>query len=113
MDRVDKTLYFTAMPKIKIDTPSKYSAEETFAKLKGFFERDEELRKMDSAYTCSFDDAALKGTAKGSKFDAAMEVSGNDGSAKVSLSVSLPLILTPIKGIVQQTLEKRLHQLLG
>ena len=64
------------MPKVKVETKSKLSPEETFKKIRDLLENDKELRKMDSSYKCTFDDKAMTGTAKGSKFEANMKVSG-------------------------------------
>jgi hypothetical protein len=56
----------------------------------------------------------LSGTAKGSKFTANMKVvSQAQGSSLVTIDVDLPLLLTPVKGLVQSTLEKKLKAALA
>jgi len=62
------------VPKVKVEATSKHSADETFKKIRQLLETDKDLRKMDSSYACKFDDKALSGTAKGSKFEANMKV---------------------------------------
>ena len=101
------------MPKVKVETKSKLSPEETFKKIRNLLENDKELRKMDSGYTCTFDDKAMTGTAKGSKFEANMRVSGAAGACGVEIEVTLPLMLTPLKGVVQSTLQKKLESTLA
>lgn len=102
------------MPKLKVESQSKYSADETFKKIRHMLENDNELRKMDSSYVCKFDEAAKTGNAKGSKFEADMKVTGASATGcAVSIDVSLPLMLTPLKGVVQSTLQKKLESALA
>jgi hypothetical protein len=100
------------MPKVKVESKSKHSAEETFKKIKDLLENDRDLRKMDSKYTCQFNDSALTGSAKGGKFEADMRVTSNGTGCSVEIEVSLPLMLTPVKGVVQSTLQKKLESAL-
>ena len=68
---------------------------------------------MDSSYTCKFDEKAMTGSAKGSKFEADMKVTNKGSSCAVEIEVSLPLMLTPLKGVVQSTLQKKLEATLA
>ncbi len=101
------------MPKISLEKTSTLSAEDTFAKIKTFLSDDKDLRKLDSNYKCQFDEKSLSGTAKGSQFEAKMSVASEDGQSKVTLVVSLPLLLTPFKGYVEKTLRQKLDSVLG
>lgn len=101
------------MPKVKVESPSNHSPQDTFQRIKSMLENDKELRKMDSAYKCQFNDSAMTGTAKGSKFEADMRVTSKAGGSVVEIEVSLPLMLTPVKGIVQSTLQKKLESALA
>lgn len=101
------------MPKFKIESKSKHSAQDTYQKIKSLLENDKDLRKMDSSYVCNFNDSALAGTAKGSKFEAAMKIAGAGDGANVEIEVSLPLMLTPLKGVVQSTLQKKIEHALA
>lgn len=76
-------------------------------------ESDKDLRKMDSSYACQFDEKSFTGSAKGSKFEADMKVVAQGGGAQVEIEVSLPLMLTPLKGVVQSTLQKKLDSALA
>lgn len=104
--------YLRPMPKFKVEAQSKYSPEETFQKIKGLLENDKELRKMDN-YTCQFNEQKMTGSAKGGKFEANMTVMPKNGSCAVEIDVNLPLMLTPVKGLVQSTLQKKLDTLLA
>jgi len=101
------------MPKIKVESQSKHSPEETFKKIKNLLENDSELRKMDSGYKCEFNEQKFSGIAKGSKFEANMQVTVQNGGSRVEIEVNLPLMLTPVKGIVQSTLQKKLDSALA
>lgn len=101
------------MPKLKVESSSKHNVEETFKKIRHMLENDRDLRKMDSSYACKFDEKAYTGTAKGSKFEAAMKILNKGTSSHVEIEVSLPLMLTPLKGAVQSTLQKKLESALA
>lgn len=105
------------MPKVKVESNSKHSPEDTYQRIKSLLENDKELRKMDSTYKCQFNDAQMSGTAKGGKFEANMKVTSNSsvgsGGAHVQIEVDLPLMLTPVKGLVQSTLQKKLEHALS
>lgn len=100
------------MPKFKVDAKSSLSPDETFQKIKTMLESDKDLRKLDN-YVCQFDETKRTGTAKGAKFEASMNVLAQTSGSTVAIEVSLPMLLTPLKGIVQSTLEKKLGALLG
>jgi hypothetical protein len=101
------------MAKIKIEKTSSLSPKDAFGKIKEFFSNDHDLRKLDSNYKCQFDDNLMAGTAKGSKFEAAMSVLPQAGGSKIQVEVSLPLMLTPFKGFVEKTIQDKLGTLIG
>ena len=68
---------------------------------------------MDSGYKCEFNESAMSGKAKGSQFEANMTVKSDGSGSKVEVEVSLPLLLTPLKGVVQSTLQKKLESALS
>lgn len=100
------------MPKFKVETSSKHSASDTYTKIKNVLENDKDLRKMDSSYKTEFNDSTMSGRAKGSQFEANMTVKSAGNGAKVEVEVSLPMLLTPLKGVVQSTLQKKLESAL-
>lgn len=101
------------MPKFKVEISSKHSPNDTYNKIKNVLENDKDLRKMDSSYKCEFNDSAMSGRAKGSQFEANMTVKSVGSGAKVEVEVSLPMLLTPLKGVVQSTLQKKLESALS
>jgi hypothetical protein len=101
------------MPKVKAEKQSNHSAQESFKKIKQMLESDKDLRKLDPNLACTFNDASMTGQAKGSKFKADMKVTANGSGSHVEIEVDLPLMLTPIKGMVQSTLQKKLESALA
>ncbi len=101
------------MPKFTITTPSKSSSQETYKKVKAFLETDEGLRKLDSGLSCTFDDQKLNCNAKGSQFKADMQIKAQGAESLVEVTVDLPFMLTPFKGKIQETLQRKLDKVLS
>ncbi len=101
------------MPKVKVESKSELSQKEAFVRIKALLENDADLQKMDSSCKFTFDDAGQTGKGKGSKFSAEMKVSAAGTGSNVMIEIDLPLMLTPIKGMVQSTLEKKLQKALA
>lgn len=100
------------MPKISIEKTSNLTPQDTFSKIRSFLSDDKDLRKLDANYQCQFDEKALTGTAKGKQFEAKLKVDSGS-STKVTLEISLPLLLSPFKGFVEKTLRQKLDSVLS
>lgn len=98
------------MPKIHIDHNSSLQASETFQKLKEFFENDQDLKKLDPKMTATYDEKTRKGKVAGSQFKAEVSVEDKGPGSLVRVIVDLPLLLTPFKGKVEETLQKKLKK---
>ncbi|HEX4922995.1 MAG TPA: polyhydroxyalkanoic acid system family protein [Bdellovibrionales bacterium] len=101
------------MPKLKFDVETQLAPKDTFTKIKEFFSNDRDLRKLDSNYQCQFDEGRMTGTAKGSKFEAAVAVHAATAGSRVQIEINLPLMLTPFKGMVEKTVQEKLNKLIG
>ena len=101
------------MPKVNIDFSSPLNAEETFIKVKDLLNNDPGIRKIDNTIQCDFNDSAMTGTAKGSKFKAEMSVAASGDKSNVSIIVDLPMLLGAFKGQVKTTIEKKLSAILS
>jgi hypothetical protein len=101
------------MPKFKVESQSKHTPTEAFQKISSLLEGDRDLRKMDPNYVCSFNETSLSGSAKGGQFEANMKISPKAEGCSVEIEVNLPLMLTPFKGVVQSTLQKKLDSALA
>ena len=100
------------MASFTVEHETKLSKEETFNKVKKFFQDSESLKKLDSGLQYSFDDEACTGTVKGSKFDCTLKILGSSPT-KVQITVNLSFLLTPFKGKIQETLQGKISQVLG
>lgn len=101
------------MPKFKVEAPSPLNAKETFGKIKTFLETADDLKKIDPNLTCSFDEAKLKGHAKGKQFKADISISQENPHCVVSIEIEIPLLLTPLKGKIQESLQRKLKKALA
>lgn len=101
------------MPKINISHAISKPAKETFTKIRDFFENDQDLRKMDSNLACQFDEGNLSGKATGSQFKANFQIKEASDGSKLELVVDLPLLLTPFKGKIEETIQKKLAKYLA
>src|SRR5438046_1972197 len=101
------------MPKIIIEKNSKLPVGDAFQKIKTMLSDDRDLRKLDSNYKCQFDESKMTGTAKGSQFEANMQIKQAGAASIVRLEVQIPLLLTPFKGMVEKTLTQKLDTILG
>jgi putative polyhydroxyalkanoic acid system protein len=100
------------MPKFTIEHSSSHSAKDAFDKIKSFT-NDEELRRFDSKMQCQFNDGAMNGSIQGSQFKADLSVLVQGTGSKIQIVVDLPMLLTPFKGKVQETLQKKLSKYLA
>ena len=101
------------MPKINLKASSNYTAEETFEKVKNLFESDSDLKKMDSSYVCDFQPSELSGTAKGNKFSAKMKIDHQGDQSEITVDVEIPFMLSPFKGVIKETLQKKIGKTLS
>lgn len=99
------------MPKILIERQTGLEATDAYTKIKSMLADDKDLRKFDAGYQCQFDDAALTGAAKGKQFSADLKVAGSPTT--VALTIDLPIMLTPFKGMVENLLKTKLEKILS
>ena len=100
------------MPKLSIEYPSSHGVTDTYSKLKTFFQTDE-IKKYDSKVVCTFNDANNSCDLKGSQFKGDFKVADAGSGSQVKISIDLPFLLTPLKGVIQDTMTKLLKKHLG
>ncbi|MBV2168801.1 MAG: polyhydroxyalkanoic acid system family protein [Bdellovibrio sp.] len=101
------------MPKFTIDHQSSHAPEEAYRKIKEFLSNDQDIRRFDPKLQCLFNDGSKSAALMGAQFKADMAVAAAGAGSKVSVTVDLPLMLTPFKGKVQETLQRKLAKYLG
>jgi len=101
------------MPKLTIQKNSALKPADAFNKVKAVLNEDKDLRKLDPAYKCDFDEGKLSGSANGKMFKAEMKVSGQNSGSQVEITVDLPFALALVKGVVEKTLSRKLDETLA
>jgi hypothetical protein len=101
------------MPKLTVKKTCSMPPEDAFSKFSEILKNDTELKKLDAAYSCQFEASDLTGVATGKMFKAKMKVAKNSAGSEVEIEVELPFALSLIKGMVQNTLQKKLDKALA
>lgn len=101
------------MPKVEVQHNVKMSAADTMAKIKVFFETDDTIRKIDPNIKCTFNEAEMTGKVVGSQFKADVLVKTQGETSNVVVIVDLPFLLSPFKGKVKETIERKLAKYLA
>ena len=101
------------MPKFNITHKSNLKTQDSYAKIKAFFNSEEEMKKIGQKMQCSFDDKTLTGKAKGGQFSAEIVVKSDGEGSKIEILVDLAMLLTPLKGKVQEIITHKLAKFIG
>ena len=101
------------MPKFTINHDVKQPVDQTFEKVQKVLSKGDELKKYDPKIQCSFDAASKTCKIKGSQFNADLKVSAQGQGSQIVVTVDLPLLLTPFKGKISESLVKLFDKHLG
>jgi hypothetical protein len=101
------------MPKVTVDHTTSLNTESAFEKIKTFFETDADLKKIDSSIKVEFSKQSGSGKVVGKQFQAEIAIKQANQGSQVTVVVDLPFILTPLKGKVQETIQKKLNKYLA
>lgn len=101
------------MPKFTVEHQSTHEAQVAYAKIKNFLSDEQELKKFDSKLQCQFNDGALSCKMSSTQFKAEMAIAAVGNGSTVLITVDLPLMLSPFKGKVTETLQKKLAKYLA
>ena len=83
------------------------------SQMKQFFESDKDLQKMDPKISCDFDPKSMTAKVKGSQFKADVSVIAEGATSQIQIVIDLPLLLTPFKAKVEETVKRKLSLLLA
>ncbi len=98
------------MPKFTIEDPTTSAPDAIFGKVKDLLSQGHEIKKFDAKAQVTFDEGKKSAQIKGSQFKAEMSVAPTKQGSTVSVVVDLPLLLTPFKGKIEETLKKMLSK---
>jgi hypothetical protein len=101
------------MPKFTIEHQSSIAPQEAFGKIKDFLSKDGDIRRFDSKLECSFNEGSHTAQMKGSQFKADLNVLPSGTGCKVAVTVDLPLMLSPFRGKITETLKSKLSKYLA
>jgi hypothetical protein len=98
------------MPTFHVEQKTNLPPDESFQKIREYLEKGDDLKKLDSNIHCTFDPASKTGMAKGNQFECKLKVT-EESSSTVKLEISIPFLLSPFKGKIQETLQRKLKKL--
>lgn len=94
------------MPKVKVSREISGKREEVFLAVKKYLEARDTLKKLGAEV--DWDVKSCAAMIDGGNFKGAITVEEKKGRAHVEISIDLPLLLTPLKGKVEEELTKHL-----
>ncbi|MFN7905341.1 MAG: polyhydroxyalkanoic acid system family protein [Pseudobdellovibrionaceae bacterium] len=101
------------MPKFSVQHQTKLAKIETYTKIKNFFGSESELGKLAPGAKAQFNDGKSTCQISGTGFKANVEILEAAAGSQVVVHVDLGMLLTPLKGKVEEVLKKKLAQHLG
>lgn len=101
------------MPKITIDHTSSVDSAEAMSTIKNFFETDKDLQRIDPKIQCQISTAEGKAKVTGSQFKADVDIKPQGKGSQIKVVIDLPLLLTPFKSKVEETIKKKLGKYLA
>lgn len=101
------------MAKFTIEHQNQYNADEAFEKVKKFLTEDQTLRKFDPQLKVEVQETQKICLIQSSKFKAQVEIASLQSHSKVMILVDLPLLLTPFKSQITETLKRKLEKYLS
>jgi hypothetical protein len=100
------------MPKFTVEHHTALPVEETFKRVSDYVQKSEGLKNLDKDFKCELNPGAKSGVIKSSKFECDFNIKQTDKTL-VTFNVSLPLLLSPFKGMVEKTLKEKMAKILG
>ena len=102
------------MAKFKFEIPAPLDSANSFTKIKGFLNGDNEFKKYDANMTCTFDESSKLCRVDSSQIKATLQVFDKDSkSSQIAIEVEVPLALSLFKGKIQEILEKNISKILS
>lgn len=100
------------MPNFKVEHQTTLPSAQTFEKVCDYLQNSEGIKKLDGNLKFDLNPGAKTGHVKGSKFECEISVTG-ENPAKVVLSITIPLLLSPFKSSIESTIKEKMTKILG
>lgn len=97
------------MPKVAVEQEVKGSPDKVYAAVKEYMQGRDTLKKLGAEI--EWKDKAKSAVISGGSFAGAISVAGDAKKSLVSITIDLPLLMSPFKGKVKEELEKHLSRL--
>ena len=94
------------MPQVTVKREIAGEKKKVYGAVKKYLEGRETLSKLGA--TMDWDDKACSGEIEASNFSGSLNVTEGKAKCTVEISIKLPLLLTPLKGKVEEELKKHL-----
>lgn len=102
------------MPRFQVEHKTQLSADEAFKELDRVLSQDQEVKKFDpKAQWTKNAKGEKKGVVKSPQFQAEVEVLPDGSGSRVVFSIEVGLLLMPLKGVITETLTKKLQKYLA
>lgn len=96
------------MPQVKVNQEIAGEKKKVYSAVKSYLEGKDTLKKLGGSI--DWDDKACTAEIEGSNFNGNINVTEKSGKSTVEIAISLPLLLTPFKGKVEEELKKHLSR---
>lgn len=94
------------MPQVKVKHALAGEKKKVYAAVKAYLKGRDTLSKLGAEV--EWDDKACTGEISGGSFEGNLVVNEKAGKSEVEITISLPLLMTPFKGKVEEELKKHL-----
>lgn len=102
------------MPKVKIEKTVNMQAKELFDTVNDVLTRDKEVKALEPnlSLETSETDKGVEGQIKGSRISGNFAINeDSSGASTINIELSLPLMLSPFKSMVEKRLQDKLNAL--
>jgi len=102
------------MPKVKIEKTLKMQAKKLFDTVNDVLTHDKEVKALEPNLSLETSDTpdGVEGQIKGSRISGNFEIKEDaKGTSTINITLSLPLMLSPFKGVVEKRLQDKLNSI--
>lgn len=102
------------MPKVKIEKTLNMQAKKLFDTVNDVLTHDKEVKALEPnlCLETSETDSGVEGQIKGSRISGNFEITeDSSGASTINIVLSLPLMLSPFKGVVEKRLQDKLNSI--
>ncbi len=99
------------MPKVKIQKETSLSPEKLLETVQELLSTDKEIKALEPNLKLTPASGTLGGKVEGSRVQGSFDICKADSGSSIDIELSLPLMLSPFKGLVQKKIEDKLSEI--